>query len=101
MIVLPTRQRLERRRDRLYRLLDDILLTASIHQVESVMRQIHTINLRLRTYFKSEMAREAKEIFNEAEEDNDIKSQNTSQSEDSPSLEELARIEADIKEGKI
>jgi hypothetical protein len=47
------------------------------------------------------MAREAKEIFNEAEEDNDIKSQNTSQSEDSPSLEDLARIEAEIKEGKI
>ena len=101
MIVLPTRQRLERRRDRLYRLLDDILLTATICQVESVMRQIHTINLRLRTYFKSEMAREAKEIFNEAEEDNDIKSQNTSQSEDFPSLEDLARIEAEIKEGKI
>ena len=51
MILLPTRRRLERRRDDLYQNLQSILQHASIHQVENIMRQIHGINKRLKTYF--------------------------------------------------
>ena len=98
MIVLPTRRKLERRRDRLYAQLTNILLTSSIHQVENIMRQIHFINLRLRTYFKS--AREPKEIFSE-QEDNDITTQDTAQGENTPTIQDIAQIEAEIKEGKI
>jgi len=61
MIVLPTRRRLVRRRDTLYRQLESILQHASVSQVEDVMRRIHTINLRLRTYFQRE--HEPTEIF--------------------------------------
>ena len=73
MIILPTRQRLIKRRDALYDHLESIINCASVHQVEDVMRKIHNINLRLRTYFIRE--HEPKEIFNE-EEENDIKKKN-------------------------
>ena len=73
MIILPTRQRLIRRRDALYEHLESIIDCASVHQVEDVMRKIHNINLKLRTYFIRE--HEPKEIFNE-EEDNDIEKKN-------------------------
>lgn len=61
MIILPTRRRLERRRDQLYQHLESILQHASVEQVETIMRKIHLINLRLRTYFKRD--NEPKEIF--------------------------------------
>jgi hypothetical protein len=64
MIVLPTRHRLERRRDALYQHLQSILQTASVSQVEAIMRRIHCINLRLRTYFIREGQYETKETFN-------------------------------------
>lgn len=67
MIVLPTKRRLERRRDALHEKLDTILQCASIHQVEEIMRRIHSINLRLRTYFIRENEREHKELFEEQE----------------------------------
>jgi hypothetical protein len=63
MIVLPTKRRLERRRDALHEKLDSILQCASVHQVEEIMRRIHAINLRLRTYFIRENEREHKELF--------------------------------------
>jgi len=56
-----------RRRDALYDHLHDILDCASVHQVETIMRQIHGINLRLRTYFVRD--HEPKELFAENEED--------------------------------
>lgn len=101
MIVLPTRRKLERQRERLYAQLKNILLTSSIHQVENIMRQIHAINLRLKNYFQRDMNHEIKEIFIDPEEDNDITTQDTTTGEVSPSFQELAQIEADIKEGKI
>lgn len=61
MILLPTRQRLISRRDALYRRLDANIKVASVHQVESIMRDIHGINLKLRSYFISE--HEPKEVF--------------------------------------
>jgi len=100
MIVLPTRRKLERRRERLYAQLTNILLTSSIHQVENIMRQIHAINLRLKNYFQRDMNHEPQEIFID-QEDDDITTQDTTTGEVSPSFQELAQIEADIKEGKI
>jgi len=97
MIILPTRRRLEARRDKLYSHLEAIVNCASIHQVEDILRQIHIINLRLKTYFKRE--REPEEYFND--EDNDITTQNTTQSEISPTTEELTQIEAKIQAGEI
>lgn len=91
MIILPTRQRLIRRRDKLYAHLESIINCASIHQVEDILRQIHIINLRLRTYFKRE--REPEEVFNDNEDD--ITTQ------DAPTFEELAEIEEQIKAGEI
>lgn len=63
MIVIPTRRRLERRRNALYQHLQSVLHHASTQQVEDIMRQIHTINLRLLNYFIH--ANEPKEIFPE------------------------------------
>ncbi len=61
MILLPTRRRLERRREALYQSLQSILQHASIHQVENIMRQIHGINKRLKTYFVRD--HEPEELF--------------------------------------
>ena len=61
MILLPTRQRLINRRDSLYRKLDSCIQIASVHQVEHIMREIHGINLKLRSYFIRE--HEPKEVF--------------------------------------
>lgn len=61
MILLPTRRRLERRRDALYKHLQSIIQHASVHQVEHIMRQIHGINQKLKTYFVRE--HEPEEIF--------------------------------------
>lgn len=63
MILLPTRRRLERRRDALYKQLDSILYYASVQQVEDIMRKIHGINLKLKTYFTREGHHEAEELF--------------------------------------
>lgn len=98
MIILPTRQRLEKRREKLYTHLNSIISCSNRHQVENIMRQIHFINLRLRTYFKS--AREPKEIFSE-QEDNDITTQDTAHGENTPTIQDIAQIEAEIKAGKI
>ena len=98
MIILPTRQRLERRRDKLYAHLHAIIDCASVMQVEDIMRQIHGINLRLRTYFKP--VREPDEIFNDNE-DNDITTQYPTKGEVQPRLRELSEIEEQIREGKI
>ncbi len=62
MILLPTRRRLERRRDALYEHLESILQCASVHQVEDIMRKIHGINSKLRTYFVKEQ-HEPQELF--------------------------------------
>lgn len=63
MIILPARRRLERRRDALYKRLQAILTGASVHEVEDVMRKIHGINLKLKTYFTRERQHEAEELF--------------------------------------
>ena len=63
MILLPTRRRLERRRDALYKYLHKIVTSASVHEVEDIMRKIHCINLKLRTYFFREGQHEATELF--------------------------------------
>ena len=63
MILLPTRRRLERRRDALYRHLDAIIKDASVQEVEDIERRIHCINLRLKTYFIREGQHEATELF--------------------------------------
>jgi len=73
MILLPTRQRLIRRRDALYKRLESCIHIASVHQVEEIMRQIHGINLKLRTYFIKE--HEPKEVFCD-EEEYEIESKN-------------------------
>ena len=101
MIELPTRRRLERRRDRLYAHLHSILHNASVVQVENIMRQIHGINFKLRTYFKGGIERQPQELFIDPNEDNDITTQDTATCEVNPTAEELAQIEAEIQEGKI
>ena len=63
MIILPTRLRLERRRDALYKQLRSVLHCASVQQVESLMRNIHGINLILRTYFIRQNYHEPEELF--------------------------------------
>ena len=98
MIILPTRKRLERRRDKLYAHLESVINSASIHQVENILRQIHVINLRLRTYFKKE--REPEEYFNDNE-DNDIITQDPITGEIAPTFQDLAEIEEQIKAGEI
>jgi hypothetical protein len=65
MIVLPTRKRLERRRDALYKHLFTVVTSTSIHEVEYVMRQIHGINRKLKNYFVREGQHEAAELFEE------------------------------------
>jgi hypothetical protein len=76
MIILPTRQRLVRRRDNLYKRLDAIIQIASVHQVENIMREIHGINLKLRSYFVRENEREPKEIFLDDDEEDTIETKN-------------------------
>ena len=65
MIILPTRRRLERRRDALVNKLWSILQHASVCQVEDIMRQIHGINLKLKTYFIKE--HDSEELFDDEE----------------------------------
>ena len=65
MIILPTRRRLERRRDALYKYLDSIVRHATIHEVEDIMRKIHCIDFKLTTYFDRGDGYEATEIFDE------------------------------------
>ena len=65
MIVLPTRRRLERRRDALYKYLYKIVTSESVHEVEDIMRQIHGINFKLKNYFVREGQHEAAELFEE------------------------------------
>ena len=67
MIILPTRRRLVRRRDALYRQLHAILHHASVSQVEDIMRKIHGINLKLKIYFNREGQHEPREIFEDEE----------------------------------
>lgn len=74
MILLPTRRRLISRRDALYKRLGDVLQVGSVHQVESIMRQIHCINLKLRTYFIRE--HEPKEVFPDEEENHEFEEKN-------------------------
>lgn len=97
MIILPTRKRLEKRRDKLYAHLESIINSASIHQVENILRQIHVINLRLRTYFKRE--REPEEYF--LDEENDITTEDTITGEITPTFQDIAEIEEQIKAGEI
>ena len=99
MIELPTRRRLERRRERLYAHLDSILHNASVQRVEDIMRQVHSINLRLRTYFQREIKNEPQELFINPDEDNDITTQDTSTGEIAPTLQDIAEIEAQIQAG--
>jgi len=63
MIILPSRRRLEHRRDALYQHLHAIMQHASYRQVEDIMRQIHCINLKIKIYFNSQQKHEPKEIF--------------------------------------
>ena len=99
MILLPTRRRLERRRDKLYALLHTKVTVASVQQVEDILRQIHSINLRLLTYFKYN--KEPNEVFVDSEEDNDITEEDTTQGEVTPTEEDIAEIEQQIQEGEI
>lgn len=62
MIILPTKRRLERRRDMLYEHLASIMQCASVHQVEDIMRKIHSMNLKLKTYFIRQGHHEAEDI---------------------------------------
>ena len=101
MIELPTRRRLERRRERLYAHLTSILPNASVQQVESIMRQVHGINLKIRTYFKGGINQNPQELFIDPQEDNDITTQNTIESEVEPTLQDLVQIEAEIQGGEI
>ncbi len=101
MIELPTRRRLERRRDRLYEHLHSILHNASVIQVENIMRQIHAINLKLRIYFKGGIDRQPQELFINPNEDNDITTQDTTQGEVAPTLQELLQIEGQLHKGEI
>jgi hypothetical protein len=99
MIELPTKRRLERRRDKLYNRLQSVLPHASIIEVEDIMRMIHIINHKLYTCFRGGIERETKELFDQ--EDNDITAQDPSTSEVQPTAEELAQIESSIKAGEI
>ena len=101
MIELPTRRRLERRRDRLYAHLHSILHNASVIQVENIMRQIHGINLKLRTYFKGGIDRQPQELFINPNEDNDITTQDTATREVDPTIQDIAKIDKQIEEGEI
>ena len=101
MIELPTQRRLERRRERLYAHLESILHHASVQKVENIMRQIHCINQRLRTYFKGGIERQPQELFINPEEDNDITTQDTTKGEIAPTLQDIADIEEQIKAGEI
>lgn len=65
MIVLPTRRRLERRRDALYKHLHSALQDVPVRTMEDIMRKIHGINLKLRTYFIREGQHETAEFFEE------------------------------------
>jgi hypothetical protein len=65
------------------------------------MRQIHSINLRLRTYFKDSICRQPQELFINPLEDNDITTQNHIKSEIAPTLKEIVDIEEQIKAGEI
>ena len=100
MIELPTRRRLIRRRDRVYQKLWSILSCCTYLQVEDIMRQIHGINLRLRTYFNNGKP-EPKELFIDPLEDNDITAQDTTQGEIAPTLQELLQIEEQLEKGEI
>ena len=64
MIVLPTRRRLERRRDALYKQLHLCFQCLSVVEVEDIMRKIHGINFKLRTYFIRD-GHEPEELFEE------------------------------------
>jgi hypothetical protein len=63
------------------------------------MRQVHSINLRLRTYFQREIKNEPQELFINPDEDNDITTQDTSKGEIAPTLQDIAEIEAQIQAG--
>jgi hypothetical protein len=63
------------------------------------MRQVHSINLRLRTYFQREIKNEPQELFINPDEDNDITTQDTSTGEIAPTLQDIAEIEAQIQAG--
>lgn len=67
MIILPTRQRLIHRRDALYDKLNDMITLASVQQVEDILRKIHSINLKLKTYFVK--SHEPKELFDDEDAD--------------------------------
>jgi len=62
MIILPTRRKLIRKRDALYQQLEEVVHCATIHQIEDIMRKIHGINLKLKTYFRRNEY-EPKEVF--------------------------------------
>ena len=64
------------------------------------MRQIHRINLRLRSYFNNGKP-ESKELFIDPFEDNDITAQDTTQGEIAPTLQELVQIEEQLQKGEI
>jgi hypothetical protein len=100
MIELPTKRRLERRRDRLYNHLLSVIHHATIIEVEDIMRKIHIINHKLYTCFRGGIEHETKELFIEQEE-NDITAQDTSPGEVLPTAEELAKIESSISKGEI
>lgn len=51
MIVLPAKKILIRKRAALYDKLHCIAQHTSVSQVEDIMRNIHRINMRLKTYF--------------------------------------------------
>jgi hypothetical protein len=66
MIILPSRNRLNRRASALYAKLLAAMQHASVSQVEDVMRRIHIINLKILNY--GTQTKETVEIFEPVEE---------------------------------
>lgn len=93
MILLPGKRKIERRRDQLYHKLNMVITCGSVMQVEDIMRRIHIINLRLKTYFKGGISREPEEVFN----DDSYDEEDTTEVEDTPTEKDIAQIEAEIE----
>ena len=90
MIVLPTRRRLERRRDALYKQLHLHLQCLSVREVEDIMRKIHGINFKLVFCFSGGIQHEATELF-EDKDDFEVKNSFEEEEPTEISIEEALR----------
>lgn len=64
MIELVTRRRIRGRRDAIYRFILDNIYTLSVTHLEHLMRRIHILNLKLKSY-DSCPQKEPEEVFKE------------------------------------